>query len=56
MCKLQKIQFCVVAEYQSKLNQIYSESISHIEKDLIILRKEVDMLLDFKSAAIMDDG
>ena len=56
MCKLQKIQFCVVAEYQSTLNQIYSESISHIEKDLIKLRKEVDMLLNFKSAAIMDNG
>ena len=40
----------------STLNQIYSESISHIEKDLIKLRKEVDMLLNFKSAAIMDNG
>ena len=48
MCKLQKIQFSVVAEYQylCKSNQKYLGSISKIEKDLIELRKELNLMLN----------
>ncbi|WP_315538352.1 4Fe-4S cluster-binding domain-containing protein [Prevotella koreensis] len=47
MCKLQKIQFSVVAEYQyqCKSSHKHSYQISHMEKYLKKLRKEVDIIL-----------
>ena len=47
MCKLQKIQFSVVADYQTqcKFKQQFHESLSHIDNDLRILRKEIEIML-----------